>query len=331
MSVKYQDYYKILGVSKNATEKELTSAYREGARKYHPDVNKDPGAEDKFKQLNEAYEVLKDPEKREQYDLLGENWQSGQNINAQNNWHHRYKQAHGYSEGENDGFYSHAGNDSKEFSDFFEAIFNGAQGSPGHASSKSWDLRGQDREAELTINLDEAYHGATKTVELEVLEARPDGRIARSTKKYDLKIPQGTLPRNRIRLKGQGNPGVGNGPAGDLYLNINVAPHDKFILSGNDLETDFELSLWEAMLGTKVTVPTMDGKAQMNIPQGTQPGQRFRLRGKGMPAKKGRGDLYVKAKVKIPKHLSQHEKDLVTQLSRLASAPGKDKAEAESA
>ncbi len=327
MSIKYQDYYKIMGVSRNASEKELQSAYREGARKYHPDVNKDPGAEDKFKQLNEAYEVLKDPDKRKQYDQLGENWQSGQNFNAQTDRNQGYHQAHGDS----GGFYSQPGNDSRDFSDLFEGIFGGTQGSTGHANSRGWDLRGQDREAELTISLDEAYHGATKTVELEVLEARPDGRIARSTKKYDLKIPHGTLPGNSIRLKGQGNPGVGDGLAGDLYLKINIAPHDKFIISGNDLEADLKLSPWEAMLGTKVTVPTMDGKAQMNIPQGTQPGQRFRLKGKGMPAKKGRGDLYFKAKVKIPKHLSQHEKDLVTQLSRLASAPGKDKAEAESA
>ncbi|KJS88180.1 MAG: hypothetical protein JM58_02055 [Peptococcaceae bacterium BICA1-8] len=296
MSVKYQDYYQTLGVSRDASQKEIQSSFRKAARKYHPDVNKSPEAEEKFKHLNDAYEVLKDTEKRKLYDQFGSNWQSGQDTpktpDANNAYH--------YSANPNfEGF---------EFSDFFRGTFG--QGFGGNSSYK-----GEDREADLTITLEEAYNGTLKSIELQVLEEGPNGRLKQARKNYDIKIPKGSLDGKKIRLSGQGSPGIGGGPAGDLYLTLHIAPHENFQVDGADLITQIKISPWEAILGTKVYVPTLNGKVKMNIPPGTQSEQRLRLRGKGIPAKSGLGDLYIVTKILIPKVITSEEKELVEQLA----------------
>lgn len=324
MSVKYQDYYQILGVSREATQKEIQAAFRKAARKYHPDVNKSPEAEEKFKMINEAYEVLKDPEKRKLYDQLGSSWKAGQDFKTPPGWEYTYNKAG--TGGRTSGFYYTTGSDfgGFDFSDFFKEIFGGGMGgfegfSSGTGQARSWSQKGEDRETDLTITLEEAYHGTTKSIQLQVIEEQPDGQLKRSLKHYDLKIPKGTLDGNRVRLKGQGNPGIGGGPPGDLYLKVHIAPHKIFKVDGADLITEIKLTPWEAILGAKVDIPTMDGKVQMNIPAGTQGDQRFRLRGKGISKKSGTGDLYVVVKIAIPKNLTPQEKELVERLAQLSS------------
>lgn len=325
MGVKYQDYYATLGVSKDATAKEIQAAFRKLARKFHPDVNKDPGAEARFKQINEAYEVLRDPEKRAKYDQLGANWQAGQDFTPP--WAEYAGNYYTGDKGAMEFHFSTGGG----FSDFFEVLFGrGAGGFGGFAAGRAeprgeWSRPGEDREAILTITLEEAFAGAAKTIELQAMEMQPDGRLQQVQKQYEIKIPKGTLEGSKIRLRGQGRPGTGGGPPGDLYLKVKFAPHPVFRVERADLETEVAISPWEAMLGTRLEVPTMEGKVQMHLPGGTQPGQRFRLKGKGIPHKTGTGDLYVKIKVTIPKTLTPEEKALVERLQELtASRPGNE-------
>ncbi|ATW26507.1 DnaJ C-terminal domain-containing protein [Candidatus Formimonas warabiya] len=318
MSVKFEDYYQVLGVQRDATPKEIQAAFRKLARKYHPDVNKDPEAEKNFKKINEAYEVLKDEEKRKRYDQLGANWKAGQDFTAPSGWENM--QDHFGQDGSREFHFSGSG----DFSDFFEMLFGRA--APGRGfydyagEKRNWSRKGQDQESELTVSLEEAYFGGTRTVGLHILEEQPDGTVATNRKEIQVKIPPGIKEGSRIRLKGQGSPGLNGGPAGDLFFRIKIAPHDKFTVEGFDLKTNIEISPWEAILGAKIKVPTMEGWAAINIPPGTQNGQRFRLRGKGLVQGTEKGDLYAVAKVIIPRDLSQEEKGLVEQLAKKASA-----------
>ena len=324
MSVKYEDYYQVLGVGRDATSKEIQAAFRKLARKYHPDVNKEPGAEKKFKKINEAYEVLKDPEKRKRYDQLGANWQAGQDFTYPPGWEH-------VNINFDDGGQAFHFSGSGDFSDFFELLFGRHGGglndfSAGRRSSRreNWSRKGQDTESELTISLEDAYYGATKTVALQVLEERHDGSMVSTRKEIQVKIPQGIKDGSRIRLKGQGGPGLNGGPPGDLYFKINIAPHDKFSLEGKDLKTIVSVSPWTAILGGKVRVATMEGNVAINIPQGTQNGQRFRLKGKGLPQGAEKGDLYAVVNIKIPTDLSREEIKLVEQLASLRGGTGNE-------
>jgi len=316
LAVKYKDYYEILGISRTATAKEVQAAFRKLARKFHPDVNKATDAAERFKEINEAYEVLRDPEKRQLYDKLGANWRAGQDFSPPPGWDNGQGSQPG---GGAPGGFRFEG-DIGDFSDFFSAIFGGM---PGGFSSFSRDnLRqraGGDREADLPVTLEEAYRGATKHIQLAVPERRPDGSVDRRVKEYEVKIPRGVQDGAKIRLRGQGSPGLGGGPAGDLYLAVRLAAHPVFCLEGNDLVTDLKATPWEAMLGAKVEVPTMDGKVMMTVPAGAQTGQRFRLRGKGMPRGSGYGDLYALLQIAVPTVLTPEEKALVEKLAALST------------
>ncbi len=313
MGVKFQDYYQTLGVDRSATSKEIQQAFRKLAREYHPDVNKAADAAEKFKTINEAYEVLRDPKKRERYDRLGANYHAGQEFTPPPGW-----AAGGAPPG--GGSFRFRGNPS-DFSDFFSAIFGeGFGGFGGFAGGREpLTRRGQDREAELTVTLEEMALGREKTVHLTVEEAQADGQIARTSKEYKVKIPRNVGNGARIRLKGKGGPGTGGGPAGDLFLILRLAEHPVFRIEGSDLVATVRITPWEAMLGAQVEVPTLAGQVRMTIPPGAQTEKRFRLRGKGLPRDDGAGDLYVELRVVVPPSLTEEEKELVEKLAQLST------------
>jgi curved DNA-binding protein len=325
MSIQYKDYYGILGVPRTASQEEMRKAYRKLARKFHPDVNKSPGAENKFKDAAEAYEVLGDAEKRKKYDELGANWRQGQDFHPPPGW----ENAHFEFQGRPESMGGFSAEDIGGFSDFFETLFGGS-GFRGADLGGMRDMsgmhdmhdmggmgrmgrhrRGEDHEANVTISLEDAYHGAKKSISLQTAEVDEQGRVQRRTRTYEVKIPAGTADGARIRLAGQGGDGAG-GPAGDLYLRVSIEPHSMFRLKGHDLETDLEITPWEAALGAKVTVQTMDGAASIAIPRGTQSGQRIRLRGKGLSG----GDMFAVVKIVVPKDLTGKEKELFEELAR---------------
>lgn len=291
------DYYKILGVDKSASADDIKKAYRKLARKYHPDVNpNDKEAHRKFQQVNEANEVLSDPEKRKKYDQYGKDWQHAEQFEAQ-----RAKAgSRRYSTG-NDQFF---GGDFGEggFSDFFESLF----GAGGRRSSQV-KFRGEDYNAELSISLTDAYstHQQTFTV---------NGKAVRIT------IPAGVENGQKIKLKGYGAPGINGGPAGDLYITFNITEHPVFKRTGNDLHTTVELDLYTAVLGGEITVDTLNGKVKLKIPAEMQNGHKVRLKGKGFPVYKQEGkfgDLYITCQVKLPTNLTEKQKALFRELSKL--------------
>src|SRR5947209_11915481 len=313
MAVQFRDYYETLGVSKTATEDEIKSAFRKLARKYHPDVAKDKkAAEEKFKQINEAYEVLSDPEKRQKYDQLGANW------NQPGGFQHppqRGGQPGGGSyqwSGDGGGVEFEFGGTG--FSDFFEAFFGGGRGRSafgGFGGRPATAERGSDVEADIMVTLEEALHGSTRTVSL---------RRAGSNKveTYQVKIPRGVHEGQRIRLAGQGEAGARGGKSGDLFLRVRLAKHPDFSVEGSDLIHEAKIAPWQAALGTQLKVPTLEGSARLKIPPGTQGGQRFRLREQGLPSISGkRGDLYVVVQINIPKKLSEREREIWSQLAKL--------------
>lgn len=314
MAVRYQDYYEILGLSRSAGQDEIRKAYRKLARRYHPDVNKGRDSEEKFKQIAEAYEVLSDPEKRRKYDSLGSNWRMGQEFSppprgGRGGIHYEFSESDA-------GPFADAGG----FSDFFEALFSGLGRQPpsgrGGAAGRR-PGRGADHEAEITISLEEAYNGTKKAVSLQTTEVDERGRTRRSFKEYNISIPKGVTEGSRIRLAGQGGEGAGAGQAGDLYLRVHIAPHPAFKLQDRNIEISLSVTPWEAALGARVTLPTLEGRATLSIPAGTQSGQRIRLRGKGMPARGSSepGDLIATAQICVPTNLSARERELFERLA----------------
>ncbi|MEI8140000.1 MAG: DnaJ C-terminal domain-containing protein [bacterium] len=326
MSVKFKDYYEILSIPRTSSADDIKKTYRKLARKYHPDLNKNAGAEARFKEIGEAYEVLSDPEKRSRYDQLGRNWQAGQDFRPPTDFGGGSPFDFRGASGGGRGFKSQ---DMGEFSDFFEMLFGqnpGGRGSRG-APSNMWGAgedfsppQGQDHEAEISISLEEACHGSTKSISLQIANQDPRARTHTQTKTYQVKIPPGISEGARIRLAGQGGPGVGGGTAGDLYLTIHIAPHPIFRVDGNNLEIDCLLAPWEAALGAKVGIPTLQGQAFITIPSGTESGQRLRLRGKGMPQKRGvePGDLVAVIRIVVPKQMSAREKALFEELAQVS-------------
>jgi curved DNA-binding protein len=318
MSVEFQDYYDTLGVPRTASQEDIQKAYRKLARKYHPDINKTKSAEETFKHLNEANEVLKDPDKRKKYDMLGADWQAGQDFSPPPGWQGAPFEFRGRPEGMADFDMGRTGRGG--FSDFFDTLFGQAGGRglgadqrpSGGGRSRGASLRGQDHEANMTISLQEACFGAAKTFNLQRTQSGPNGAPGTAVKRYDVKIPPGITEGARIRLAGQGGPPKRKGQAaGDLFLRVHIAPHPVLKVEGQDLHVEVPISPWEAALGAKVAVPTLEGDIKMTIPAGTQGGQRFRNRGKGMPHKgAGRGDLYVSVRIAIPKTLTPHEHEL---------------------
>ena len=314
MAVQFRDYYEILGVSKTANEDEIRSAFRKLARKYHPDVAKDKKtAEEKFKQINEAYEVLSDPEKRRKYDQLGENWNQPGGFQPPPQWgagqpgggFHR-------GSGENGGVEFEFGGTG--FSDFFEAFFGGGRGRSafdGFGQRETMAERGSDVEADIMVTLEEALHGSTRQVSL---------RRAGSTKTetYQVKIPRGVREGQRIRLAGQGEASERGGKSGDLFLRVRLARHPDFSVEGSDLVHEVKIAPWQAVLGDQLIVPTLEGNARLKLPSGTQGGQRFRLRERGLSGVSGqRGDLYVVVQIALPKKLTEREREIWEQLARL--------------
>ncbi|RZU99396.1 DnaJ C-terminal domain-containing protein [Spiribacter vilamensis] len=272
--MEYQDYYKTLGISQDASAEEIKKAYRRLARRYHPDVSKEPDAEAQFKRISEAYEVLKDPEKRRLYDQLGENYQAGQDFTPPPSGQ-RYGSRRTSGAGTEENF--------GDFSDFFESLFGGG------AKTSGWDRhyassRGRDTNAELTIDLEDVYAGSTKTLTLSTA-----GQAQRELK---VKIPAGVTDGQKIRLKGQGEPSPDGSDSGDLLIRIMIRPHRHFQLDGKDVYLTLPISPWEAALGATVAVPTLGGRVDLNIPAESQSQKRLRLKGRGLPGKKT-GDQYV--------------------------------------
>ncbi|MGZ3846721.1 MAG: DnaJ C-terminal domain-containing protein [Flavisolibacter sp.] len=298
--MEYVDYYKILGLGKSASAEDVKKAYRKLARKYHPDVNpNNKEAHKKFQEINEANEVLSDPEKRKKYDQYGKDWKHAEEFEKARQQQQRQR---AYSGGGGEEFFGGGGEGN--FSDFFESLFGGAGGRSGRRETK---FRGQDFQAELHLSLREAYSTHQRTITL-------DGKNIRIT------IPAGVEDGQKIRLKGHGAPGVNGGPSGDLYITFVILDDPQFKRLGNDLYTTAEIDLYAAVLGGETTVDTMSGKLKLKVPPGTQNETRTRVKGKGFPVYKKDGefgDLYITYKVKIPTNLSEKEKQLFTELSKL--------------
>lgn len=307
--VSYKDYYKTLEVERNASQAEIQKSYRKLARKFHPDVNQDPAAADTFKAINEAYEVLKDPEKRQRYDALGENWQGGENFQVPPEWAELFGAFGGGRGGATFGRTATAGGNG--FSDFFEAVFGGADGA-NMFSGHSTVMRGGDVRGEIQISLEDAFAGAKKQVSFDVV----DGHGNRNRKSLSVQIPAGTRDGSMIRLAGQGQPGANGGPAGDLLLGVRIADHPDFTVDGTTLLTSVPVAPWEAALGAKVAVKTLDGVLKVTVPTGTSSGKKLRLKGKGFPGKNGRGDLIVEVRIVLPETLTGREKELFENLSQ---------------
>ena len=318
MAVTFQDYYQTLGVNRTASQDEIRRAYRKLARKYHPDVNKAKDAEDKFKQMNEAYEVLKDAEKRKLYDQLGANWKAGQEFKPPPGWEDvrfQFGGAPGAEEFDLGG----------GFSDFFEMLFGGRRATrrgasaAGRTAQARWSMPGQDHEAEIAIRLEDSYYGATRTITLQGQEVDEQGRLRSTGHTYEVRIPAGVSDGSRIRLAGKGGPGIGGGPPGDLYLKMHLEPHPRFRVDGHDLYVEVPLTPWEAALGATVEVPVVEGTANLKIPPGIQSGQKLRLRGKGLPKKDDRrGDLLAVVKIVVPKTLTERERELFAEMGRVS-------------
>jgi len=286
--VEFKDYYQIMGVKRDATQDEIKRSYRKLARKYHPDVSKEPDAETRFKEVGEAYEVLKDPEKRAAYDQLGANWKAGQDFRPPPDW--------------DAGFEFHGGGfdgaDAAGFSDFFESLFGHgfAAGGAGHAA---YHAHGEDAHAKVLIDLEDAYHGASRTLTLQHSELGADGRPQVKQRTLNTRIPRGVRQGQFIRLAGQGGAGMGKGKAGDLYLEVEFRPHPFYHVEGRDVFLDLPVAPWEAALGATVKAPTPTGVVDLKIPAGSTGGRKLRLKGRGIPGTTP-GDLYVVLQVTLP-------------------------------
>ena len=306
--MEYKDYYKLLGVGKGAGQDEIGKAFKKLARKYHPDLNpNNPEAESRFKEINEAYEVLKDPEKRKLYDSLGPNWKDGQNFQPPPGF-------------ENIRF-SSGGFGGEGFSDFFETIFGGGFGGArfGGEGFSRMRSRGRDAEVRLPLTLEEAYRGGRKTVTLQEQVRGADGMPRMQQKTLEVNIPAGVKNGGKIRLSGQGSPGMGGGQAGDLLLQVEIAEHPLFRLEGVNVLYDLRLAPWEAVLGTSARIPTLDSPVDMTIPPGVSSGQKLRLAGKGLGKGASQGDQFVRIIIRSPRELSDRERELWTELSRISS------------
>ncbi|MCR4666643.1 MAG: J domain-containing protein [Desulfovibrio sp.] len=303
MSATYKDYYKLLGVSRSAKDEEIARAFKKLARQYHPDLNpNNKEAEERFKEVNEAYEVLKDPEKRRLYDQLGPNWQAGQGFHGEPG----FEGTHFTFNGKN---FDGAG-----FSDFFETLFGNSQGGRsfgpdpfGGFSSKP--RRGRDVESELYLSLEEACAGGSRQITIQT----PQG-----PRSLQVRYPAGIEEGKKLRLSGQGE-SVPGGTSGDLFLQIRYKPHDRFRVQNKDLICDLSLAPWEAVLGTRADVATLDGSVELMIPPGTSSGKKFRLRGKGLGAGGARGDILVQAMVRVPQNLTDEERSLWQKLADTSS------------
>jgi curved DNA-binding protein len=294
--MQYKDYYKIMGLNREATQDEIKRAYRKLARKYHPDVSKEKDAEAKFKELGEAYEVLKDPEKRAAYDQLGSNWKAGQDFRPPPNWDEGFEFKGG-------GF---TGADTGAFSDFFEQLF-GRAGFHAAGETRHSHAQGQDSHAKIHIDLEDSFHGATRSISLSTPEMDAQGHVQLKHRSLNIKIPKGIKLGQHIRLAGQGNPGSGGGQAGDLFLEIAFNPHPLYRISETDVYLDLQVAPWEAALGAKIKVNTPEGPVDLKIPPNSKQGSKLRLPGRGLPSKSP-GDFFVVLQIALPPATSEKAK-----------------------
>ena len=340
MAVQFKDYYEVLGVPRSASDDAIKKAFRKLARKFHPDVAKNKkDAEEKFKEINEAYEVLSDPAKRKKYDELGANWKAGAEFRPPPGWESFSGRPFGGAAGRGGDFefqFSGTG-----FSDFFEQLFGargrGSRDGFGHTqffTGEEFAERGPDIEGDIMVTLDEAAHGAVRAVSVQRAVAcghcggsgvsnqrrcpacGGNGRVSQ-TAQYQVRIPAGVTEGKRLRLTGRGEAGAGGGAAGDLFLRVRLARHPDFEVEESNLIYEADLAPWEAVLGAQISVPTLDARVSIKIPPGTQNGQRLCVRGQGLPQRgNGRGDLYVVARVQVPGRLTERERALWEQLAR---------------
>jgi curved DNA-binding protein len=286
--MEYRDYYQIMGVPRDATQDEIKRAYRKLARKFHPDVSKEADAEARFKEVGEAYEVLKDPEKRAAYDRLGANWKAGQEFRPPPDWGQGFE-FHG------GGF---TGADAGGFSDFFETLFGRGFGRDVGGRG-GFHARGEDTHAKVLIDLEDAYHGATRALTLTHTELGADGRPLVKERTLNVRIPKGVHQGQHIRLARQGGMGIGKGEAGDLYLELEFRPHPFYRVEGKDVFLDLPVAPWEAALGATLTAPTPTGPVDLKIPAGSGAGRKLRLKERGIPGRPA-GDLYVVMQIALP-------------------------------
>ena len=283
--MEYKDYYQLLGIAKDATQKDIKRAYRKLARKYHPDVSSETGAEDKFKEMGEAYEVLKDPEKRAAYDQLGANYQAGQNFTPPPDWDAGFEFSGG-------GFTNER---TSQYSDFFENLF-GQQFEPDFHQQQR---QGQDHHAKVFIDLEDSYQGTNRSISLTVPEVDPQGHVITKKRTLNIRIPKGVRQGQKIRLSGQGSAGINNNKPGDLYLEIAFNSHALYKVKVSDVYLELPIAPWEAVLGAKIKVPTPAGNIDLTIPSKSESGRKLRLKGRGIPGKTP-GDLYVVLRIALP-------------------------------
>ncbi|ACD20649.1 DnaJ C-terminal domain-containing protein [Paraburkholderia phytofirmans] len=285
--MKYKDYYQTLNVERNASQEDVKRSYRKLARKYHPDVSKLPDAEDQFKELGEAYDVLGDPEKRAAYDRMGSEWRNGEDFEPPPNWDEGFE-------------FRGAGNDAggqPDFHDIFERMFGGAHGA--HTRQRPANARGEDHHAKVLIDLEDSYRGAQRSISLQVPVMDAQGHVSLETRTLNVTIPKGIRAGQHLRLSGQGGAGTTPGTAGDLYLEVAFREHPRFQVDGRDVSLELPVAPWEAALGAQIAVPTPDGSVEMTVPAGSAGGRRLRLKGKGVPASPP-GDLYVILNIVLP-------------------------------
>jgi len=304
--VDFKDYYKIMGVKRDATQDDIKRSYRKLARKYHPDVSKHSDAEARFKEVGEAYEVLKDPEKRAAYDQLGADWKAGQDFRPPPDWDAGFEFS--------GGGYTRA--DSAAYSDFFESLFGHGFGSaPRTGAQGGFRARGEDHHAKVLIDLEDAYHGAAKTITLRSPELDAGGHVITREHSLNVKIPKGIRQGQKIRLSGQGAPGFGGGETGDLYLEIEFKPHTLYRVEGRDLYLDLPVAPWEAALGATIKTPTPAGPVDLKIPAGSSSERKLRLKGRGIPGNPP-GDIYVVAQITLPSADSDQARGLYRKMEQ---------------
>jgi curved DNA-binding protein len=317
--MKYKDYYKILGVDRQASEEDVKKAYRKLARKYHPDVSKEKNAEERFKEVAEAYEVLKDKEKRAAYDEMG-SYQPGQEFRPPPDWGQRFSTEPGGAGG-------FGGFEDLGDIDLFDLLAGlgarrrgfGRQG--GAEGMRGVQMPGQDAEVTVYVTLEDLLRGIEVEVPLTYTEMSPDGRVQRTTRTTKVRIPKGVSDGQRLRVAGKGAPGSGGGAPGDLYINVSLRPHDLYRASGHDLYLEVPVTPWEAALGASVEIPTPEGKVSIKVPAGSKAGQKLRVRGRGLPRPKSSepGDLYAVLQIVTPSVLTEREKNLYRQMAEASS------------
>lgn len=301
--MEFKDYYKIMGVARDATQDEIKRSYRKLARKYHPDVSKEADAEARFKELGEAYEVLKDAEKRAAYDQLGARYKSGQEFQPPPDWDAGFEFSGGGG----------PGGDAADYSDFFASLFG--QGFRAGGPGRTPHAKGEDHHARVLIDLEDTFHGATRTITLRVPAVDAQGHVVTRDRILNVTIPKGIREGQHIRLSGQGSPGAGEGKAGDLYLEIEFRPHPLYRVDGRDLYLDLPVTPWEAALGATVKVPMLGGIVELKIPEGSASGRKMRLKARGIPGSPP-GDCYVILTIALPPADTEAAKDLYRKMEQ---------------